>query len=60
MLVDAFFSGSLDGVGEAARGLEADGYDGVLSMECEGQGGEMIGRSLAWLRSALSGMGVQS
>jgi inosose dehydratase len=31
----------------------ANGYDGVLSMECEGQGGPMIERSLAWLRAAV-------
>ena len=31
------------------------GYDGVLSIECEGQGGPMIERSLAWLRGALAG-----
>lgn len=30
--------------------LAQSGYDGVLSMECEGQGGPMIERSLAWLR----------
>ncbi len=29
------------------------GYDGVLSMECEGQGGPMIERSLAWLKELL-------
>ncbi len=29
------------------------GYEGVLSMECEGQGGPMIERSLAWLREVL-------
>jgi sugar phosphate isomerase/epimerase len=28
-------------------------YEGVLSMECEGQGGPMIERSLAWLRETL-------
>lgn len=28
-------------------------YGGVLSMECEGQGGPMIERSLGWLRSEL-------
>ncbi len=33
MLVDGFFSGSLDGVGDAARRLEADGYDGVFTAE---------------------------
>jgi sugar phosphate isomerase/epimerase len=30
--------------------LRETGYDGVLSMECEGQGGPMIERSLTWLR----------
>jgi sugar phosphate isomerase/epimerase len=29
------------------------GYDGVLSMECEGAGGPMIEKSLAWLRRTL-------
>ncbi len=33
--------------------LAAAGYDGVLSLECEGQGGPMIERSLAWLRDEL-------
>jgi sugar phosphate isomerase/epimerase len=34
--------------------LRDSGYGGVLSIECEGQGGPMIERSLAWLRAALS------
>jgi len=38
--------------------LRDRGYDGVLSMECEGQGGPMIERSLAWLRATLSDLGV--
>jgi inosose dehydratase len=29
-------------------------YDGVLSLECEGQGGPMIERSLAWVREAIA------
>jgi sugar phosphate isomerase/epimerase len=33
--------------------LRDHGYAGVLSMECEGQGGPMIDRSLSWLRSLL-------
>lgn len=33
--------------------LRASGYDGVLSLECEGQGGPMIEQSLAWLRGEL-------
>ncbi|MBI4587091.1 MAG: sugar phosphate isomerase/epimerase [Planctomycetes bacterium] len=34
--------------------LRDRGYDGVLSIECEGQGGPMIERSLAWLRQTLA------
>ena len=34
--------------------LAESGYDGVLSIECEGQGGPMIERSLAWLRGVLA------
>ena len=34
--------------------LAKTGYDGVISMECEGQGGPMIERSLAWVRAAVS------
>ncbi len=33
--------------------LRERGFDGVLSMECEGQGGPMIANSLAWLRTTL-------
>jgi len=39
---------------KACLKLLADhGYHGVLSMECEGQAGPMIERSLAWLRATL-------
>jgi sugar phosphate isomerase/epimerase len=34
------------------------GYQGVLSMECEGEGGPMIERSLKWLRGALAGLNI--
>lgn len=34
--------------------LAAAGYDGVLSIECEGQGGPMIERSLAWVRDLVN------
>ena len=34
------------------------GYDGVLSMECEGAGGPMIEKSLAWLRMTLSQLNI--
>jgi sugar phosphate isomerase/epimerase len=33
--------------------LAEDGYDGVLSMECEGAGGSMIEKSLDWLRGVI-------
>jgi sugar phosphate isomerase/epimerase len=33
--------------------LRDNGYQGVLSMECEGQAGPLIERSLAWLRRTL-------
>ena len=38
--------------------LNERGYDGVLSMECEGQGGPMIEKSLGWLRSTLTALGI--
>lgn len=38
--------------------LRDNGYDGVLSMECEGAGGPMIEKSLAWLRSTLAELGI--
>ncbi len=34
--------------------LRDAGFDGVLSVECEGDGGPMIERSIAWLRAALA------
>jgi len=38
--------------------LRDHGYNGVLSMECEGQGGPMIEKSLAWLRKTLTELGI--
>jgi sugar phosphate isomerase/epimerase len=38
--------------------LHDHGYDGVLGIECEGQGGPMIERSLAWLRNTLDELGI--
>lgn len=38
--------------------LRDHGYTGTLSMECEGAGGPMIEKSLAWLRSTLKELGV--
>ena len=39
--------------------LRDNGYAGVLSMECEGQSGPMIEKSLAWLRQTLKELGIQ-
>ncbi|MGO8697671.1 MAG: sugar phosphate isomerase/epimerase family protein [Limisphaerales bacterium] len=34
-------------------------YEGVLSIECEGQGGTMIEQSLAWLRQILAKLNIE-
>ncbi|MBM3855084.1 MAG: sugar phosphate isomerase/epimerase [Verrucomicrobia bacterium] len=39
--------------------LRDGGYDGVLSIECEGQGGPLIEKSLAWLRRTLRELGIK-
>lgn len=39
--------------------LRDSGYEGVLSMECEGQGGPMIDQSLDWLRTTLTELGIE-
>ncbi len=38
--------------------LRDRGYQGVLSMECEGQGGPLIEKSLAWLRQTMQELGI--
>jgi sugar phosphate isomerase/epimerase len=38
--------------------LRDNGYDGVLSMECEGQGGPMIEQSLKWMRNTLKELNI--
>jgi len=38
--------------------LRDNGYTGVLSMECEGQGGPMIETSLKWLRTTLAELNI--
>ena len=40
--------------------LHQRGYDGVLSMECEGGGGPMIEKSLKWLRRTLKELSIPS
>ncbi len=39
--------------------LHDHGFNGVLSMECEGQGGPMIEKSLAWLRKTMKDIGIR-
>ena len=44
---------------KAILGLLRDaGFAGTLSMECEGAGGPLIERSLAWLRKTLKELGI--
>jgi inosose dehydratase len=38
--------------------LRDAGFDGTLSLECEGQGGPLIERSLAWVRAKLHELGI--
>ena len=38
--------------------LRDHGYDGVISMECEGQAGPMIEQSLKWVRETFAALGV--
>jgi len=43
-----------DNIRRCLEVLRDRGYTGVLSMECEGQGGPMIEESLEWLRKTLA------
>ena len=42
-----------DNIRRCVEILAAGGYDGVLSLECEGLGGPMIEQSLGWVRQLL-------
>ncbi|CAN5599175.1 hypothetical protein BH10ACT7_BH10ACT7_18880 [soil metagenome] len=46
-----------DNIRAILRKLHGHGFDGVLSIECEGQGGPMLADSLAWLRSEIASVG---
>ena len=39
--------------------LRDNGYSGHLSIECEGQGGPLLEKSLTWLRTTLGELGIQ-
>jgi inosose dehydratase len=47
-----------DNIKQCLALLRDVGYDGVLSIECEGAGGPMIEQSLAWLRVTLKELGI--
>jgi inosose dehydratase len=47
-----------EGIRRCLAILRNHGFDGVLSMECEGQGGPMIEQSLAWLKKTLTAAGI--
>jgi len=47
-----------DNIRQCLEILRDSGFDGVLSMECEGQGGPMIEKSLAWLRATLEELNI--
>jgi sugar phosphate isomerase/epimerase len=48
-----------DNIRRVLRLLSGAGYDGVLSLECEGQGGPMLADSLSWLRAELTAIGYE-
>ncbi|NLZ07198.1 MAG: sugar phosphate isomerase/epimerase [Phycisphaerae bacterium] len=47
-----------DNIRACLKLLRDHNYQGVLSMECEGQGGPMIEKSLAWLRRTLDDLSI--
>ena len=47
-----------DNIRACLEALKDHGYDGVLSMECEGEAGPMIERSLAWTRRTLDELNI--
>ena len=47
-----------DNIKQCLLHLHSIGYTGHLSIECEGQGGPMLPRSLEWLRGALAELGI--
>ncbi len=47
-----------DNIRQCLTILHDHGYDGVLSIECEGQGGPMIEASLRWMGQTLQELGI--
>ncbi len=48
-----------DNIVQALKILRDDGFDGTLSLECEGQGGPLIEQSLQWVRAQLEELGIR-
>lgn len=49
-----------DNIRRCLQLLRDHGFNGVLSMECEGQGGSMIEKSLQWLRRTLKELNIST
>ena len=47
-----------DNIRQTLSILHKAGFNGPLSLECEGQGGPLIERSLAWVRKTLKELGI--
>jgi sugar phosphate isomerase/epimerase len=47
-----------DNIRQTLNILHKSGFDGPISMECEGQGGALIERSLAWVRKTLKELNI--
>ena len=46
-----------DNIRAILQRLSAHGFDGVLNIECEGQGGPMLAQSVQWLRTEIAAAG---
>ncbi|MDR1385318.1 MAG: sugar phosphate isomerase/epimerase [Planctomycetaceae bacterium] len=49
-----------DNIRQTLAILHQAGFNGPISMECEGQGGLLIERSLVWIRKTLKELGIQA
>jgi len=49
-----------EGITKVLMMLRDSGYEGTLSLECEGQGGPLIEKSLEWLRAKLVELGIET
>ena len=57
---NTFIAGlNADNIRKCLEILRDHGYEGVLSIECEGAGGPMIEESVNWLRQTLKELGIE-